>query len=80
MMPTYDYKCDNGHVTEAFEPMSAPTEHPCPECPQPPFESHENEDDPYCMCEPSLARRQIGAGSGFSFKGGAPTKKFHRRG
>lgn len=80
-MPTYVYACPNGHVTEKFEPMSASAEQPCPECPQPPFEDHENEDEPYCLCKPTMMTRQFAPGvGGFSFKGGPPTRRFHRRG
>ena len=31
-MPSYDYTCECGHKVETFEPMSAPTEQPCPVC------------------------------------------------
>lgn len=88
-MPTYVYRCGRGHETEKFEPMSAPVEQKCPTCG--PVE-HEDwcescrmfvtEQDEalqgQCTC-PDRMHRQIGAGAGFTFKGGAPTIKFHTR-
>jgi len=74
-MPSYVYKCDKGHVTEKFEPMSAPAEQLCPAC-----AIVECDDPQGCACEHGIMVRQIGAGAGFMFKGGAPTRKFHRRG
>lgn len=87
-MPSYIYKCENGHVTEKFESITAPTSQPCPECPK--FlpkdwcESCKDTNDCNChagpcTCPDYTMRRQIGAGSGFTFKGGAPTRKFHTR-
>lgn len=89
-MPTYVYRCGRGHETEKFESMTAPPEQQCPMC-----GPVEHEDwcescqsvgiDPEvpasgpCTC-PDRMHRQIGPGAGFSFKGGAPTRKFHRRG
>ncbi len=31
-MPTYDYRCPNGHSFEVFRKMSDPPEASCPEC------------------------------------------------
>ena len=31
-MPTYDYRCSEGHITEVFAKMSDPPLRKCPEC------------------------------------------------
>ncbi len=31
-MPTYEYRCPEGHEFEVFQKMSDPPEAPCPEC------------------------------------------------
>ncbi len=31
-MPTYDYRCPNGHEFELFQKMSDEPRAPCPEC------------------------------------------------
>jgi putative FmdB family regulatory protein len=77
-MPTYNYRCPNGHTLEDFQPMSAPTTRLCPECPQPPVEWHENEDEPYCTYDPVLMTRVIGTGGGVIWKEGKPTPTFKR--
>lgn len=33
-MPTYEYRCPNGHEFELFQRMSDPPVAPCPECDQ----------------------------------------------
>lgn len=81
-MPTYIYRCANGHEVEKFEPMTASPVQKCPECPAEPV-CHcydECENCGQCTCPDYTMTRQIGAGAGFTFKGGAPTRKFHRRG
>lgn len=63
-MPTYHYSCPNGHTLEDFEPMSAPTERECPECP--------------IEFVPVLMKRVIGPGGGVIWKNGPPTRRFHK--
>jgi putative FmdB family regulatory protein len=31
-MPTYEYRCENGHLFEEFQRMSAPPIEVCPQC------------------------------------------------
>ena len=70
-MPTYNYKCPNGHTLEIFEPMTAFPTRLCPECPQP--------DDVGDNVNAVYMHRVIGAGGGVIWKQGAPTPKFGRR-
>lgn len=34
-MPTYEYRCPNGHTFEKFQPITDPPVAPCPECGEP---------------------------------------------
>lgn len=68
-MPTYRYECPNGHTLEDFEPMSAPTERECPAC---------NGIGTPPVFPRVQMKRVIGPGGGVLWKGGAPTRKFHR--
>ena len=38
-MPTYEYKCPNGHVFEVFKRMSDPSPEKCPVCGASPVET-----------------------------------------
>lgn len=38
-MPTYEYKCPNGHVFEIFKRMSEPAPEKCPVCEASPVET-----------------------------------------
>jgi putative FmdB family regulatory protein len=38
MVPTYEYKCPNGHVFELFQRMSDPAPETCPTCGAGPLE------------------------------------------
>jgi putative FmdB family regulatory protein len=37
-MPTYEYRCPNGHLFEVFKSMSAPAPETCPVCGEGPVE------------------------------------------
>ena len=37
-MPTYEYRCPNGHLFDVFKSMSAPAPEVCPECGEGPVE------------------------------------------
>lgn len=73
-MPTYRYECPNGHTLEDFEPMSAPTMRPCPECPD------QTDGCEGCGIESTIVymRRVIGPGGGVIWKQGPPTRRFHK--
>ena len=65
-MPTYTYKCDNGHVFDWWQTMMEPPLVNCEKC----MEAGEEELVP--------VHRQIGAGGGVIWKGGPPTRRFGR--
>ena len=37
-MPTYEYRCPNGHLFDVFKSMSAPAPEVCPDCGEGPVE------------------------------------------
>jgi putative FmdB family regulatory protein len=37
-VPTYEYRCPNGHLFDVFKSMSAPAPEVCPECGEGPVE------------------------------------------
>ena len=83
-MPNYQYRCENGHEMERIEDIGLDTRPECHEC-KPRAVTCDDPDVPDgCQCavlhlEPVRMSRVFGKTS-FSFKGGAPTRKFHRRG
>jgi zinc ribbon protein len=72
-MPTYEYRCPNGHTLEDFQPMTASSTRLCSECPQPVWAEDDDE-----MPDFVLMTRVIGKGAGVIWKNGAPTRKFYR--
>ena len=79
-MPTYEYRCPNGHTLEDFQSMTASTRRLCPECFGPcPVHGGDMDccpiDDP-CMDTLVYMERVIGTGAGVIWKGGPPTRRF----
>ena len=73
-MPNYAYRCDEGHN---FEELQTIHEEPLVTCPV--STRHEGESHREGQCCGAAVRRVISSVS-FSFKGGAPTRKFYERG
>ena len=77
VVPTYNYRCPQGHELEVFEPITSPTERVCEECPKQTVPCPDGK--PGCIVlhqEPVMMKRFIKSTQPPIIKGGTP--RFHK--